>query len=80
MLCAVSEMFRHYDFDHLDLIIIHAILNANVLNIMKSPELDRRFGSVQAVEPDEIKQAFRVPPSPVSWLCRSKLSAGAPLD
>jgi CRP-like cAMP-binding protein len=56
MLCAVSEMFRHYDFDHLDLIIIHAILNANVLNIMKNPELDRRFGSVQAVEPDAIKQ------------------------
>jgi len=56
MLCAVSEMFRHYDFDHLDLIIIHAVLNANVLNIMKNPDLDRRFGSVEAVEPDEIKQ------------------------
>ena len=36
--------------------IIHAVLNANVLNIMKDPELDRRFGSVHAVEPDEIKQ------------------------
>jgi hypothetical protein len=56
MLCAASEMFRHYDFDPIDLMIIHAILNANVLNIMKNPELDRRFGSVQAVEPDEIKQ------------------------
>ena len=56
MLCAASEMFRHYDFDPIDLMIIHAILNANVLNIMKNPELDRRFGSVQAVEPDAIKQ------------------------
>jgi hypothetical protein len=56
MLCAASEMFRHYDFDPMDLIIIHAVLNANVLNIMKDPELDRRLGSVQAVEPDEIKQ------------------------
>jgi hypothetical protein len=54
--CAASEMFRHYDFDPLDLMIIHAVLNANVLNIMKNPELDRRFGSVEAVEPDEIKQ------------------------
>jgi len=56
MLCAASEMFRHYDFDHLDLLIIHAVLNANVLNIMKDRELDRKFGSVRAVEPDEIKQ------------------------
>jgi hypothetical protein len=56
MLCAASEMFRHYDFDPIDLMIIHAILNANVLNIMKNPKLDRRFGSVRAVEPDEIKQ------------------------
>jgi hypothetical protein len=56
MLCAASEMFRHNDFDPMDLIIIHAVLNANVLNIMKNPELDRRLGSVQAVEPDEIKQ------------------------
>jgi hypothetical protein len=56
MLCAASEMFRHYDFDPLDLLIIHAVLNANMLNIMKDPELDRRFGSVQTVEPDEIKQ------------------------
>src|SRR5258707_10385368 len=55
MLCAASEMFRHYDFDHLDLLLIHAILNANVINVMKNPELDRRFGSVQAVEPDDIK-------------------------
>ena len=56
MLCAASEMFRHYDFDPLDLLIIHAVLNANVLNVMKNPELDRRFGSVQTVEPDAIKQ------------------------
>jgi hypothetical protein len=56
LLCAASEMFRHYDFDPLDLMIIHAVLNANVLKVMKNPELDRRFGSVEAVEPDEIKQ------------------------
>jgi hypothetical protein len=56
MLCAASEMFRHYDFDPVDLMIIHAVLNANVINVMKNPELDRRFGSVEAVEPDEIKQ------------------------
>jgi hypothetical protein len=56
MLCAASEMFRHYDFDPLDLLIIHAVLNANVLNVMKNPELDRRFGSIHTVEPDEIKQ------------------------
>jgi hypothetical protein len=56
MLCAASEMFRHYDFDPMDLILIHAVLNANVLNIMKDPELDRRLGSVETVEPDEFKQ------------------------
>src|SRR3954465_2865770 len=56
MLCAASEMFRHYDFDPLDLMIIHAVLNANVLKIMTNPELDRQFGSIQAVEPDRIKQ------------------------
>lgn len=56
MLCSISELFRHYqDFDPLDLLIVHAILNANVINVMKSPELDQRFGSIQAVEPDEIK-------------------------
>ena len=56
MLCAASEMFRHYDFDPLDLMIIHAVLNANVLKVMKNRELDRQFGSVETVEPDEIKQ------------------------
>jgi hypothetical protein len=56
ILCATSEMLRHYDFDPVDLLIIHAVLNANVLNVMKDPDLDRRLGSVEAVEPDEIKQ------------------------
>jgi hypothetical protein len=56
LLCAASEMFRHYDFDPMDLLLIHAVLNANVLNVMRDPELDRRFGSVHTVEPDEIKQ------------------------
>jgi hypothetical protein len=56
MLCSISELFRHYnDFDPLDLLIVHAILNANVINVMKSAELDRKFGSIEAVEPDEIK-------------------------
>ena len=56
MLCSISELFRHYDdFDPLDLLIVHAILNANVINVMKSPELDQQFGSMEAVEPDEIK-------------------------
>src|ERR1700688_2813456 len=55
-LCAPSEMFRHYDFEPLDLMIIHAVLNANVLNVMKNPELDRRLSSIEAVEQNEIKQ------------------------
>lgn len=56
MLCSISELFRHYDFDPIDLLIIHAVLNANVLIVMKDPDLDRRFGSVEAVEPDTIKR------------------------
>lgn len=56
MLCSISELFRHYDFDPLDLLIIHAVMNANVMNVMKDLELDRKFGSIHAPEPDEIKQ------------------------
>jgi hypothetical protein len=56
VLCSISELFRHYDFDPLDLFIIHAVMNTNVLAVMKNPELDRRFGSVHTVEPDDIKQ------------------------
>lgn len=56
MLLSLSELFRHYgDFDPLDLLIIHAVLNANVINVMKDPVLDRKFGSMHAVEPDAIK-------------------------
>ena len=58
VLCSISELFRHYDFDPLDLLIIHAILNANVLNVMKDPELDKKFSSMHAVEPDDIKQGI----------------------
>jgi CRP-like cAMP-binding protein len=58
LLCSISELFRHYDFDPLDLLIIHAILNANVLNVMKDPELDKKFSSMHAVEPDAIKQGI----------------------
>ena len=56
VLCSISELFRHYQFDPLDLLIIHAVLNANVLSIMRDPKLDRQYGSVSAVEPDDIKQ------------------------
>jgi hypothetical protein len=57
MLCSISEMFRHYkDFDPLDLLIIHAILNANVISVMRDLKLDKEFGSMHAVEPDHIKQ------------------------
>jgi hypothetical protein len=58
MLCSISELFRHYDFDPLDLLVVHAVLNANVVQIMKSPELDERYKSVEAVEPDTIKQGI----------------------
>lgn len=56
ILCSISELFRHYDFDPLDLLIIHAVLNANVITIMKDSQLDRKFGSMDAIEPDEYKQ------------------------
>ncbi|MCP4621768.1 MAG: hypothetical protein GY844_35635 [Bradyrhizobium sp.] len=56
MLCAISELFRYYNFDPIDLLIIHAVLNANVLSVMKDADLDRQFGSVHSVEPDAIKQ------------------------
>lgn len=56
ILCSISELFRHYDFDPLDLLLIHAVLNANVITIMKDSQLDRKFAGLNAVEPDEIKQ------------------------
>lgn len=57
MLFSISELFRHYDeFDPLDLLIVHAILNANVINVMNDPSLDERFSSIHTVEPDLIKQ------------------------
>jgi hypothetical protein len=56
ILCAISELFRHYDFDPLDLLIIHAVLNANVINVMRDEALDRQFAAIDAVEPDAIKQ------------------------
>ena len=58
ILCSISELFRHYDFDPLDLLIIHAILNANVIAIMKDATLDDRCGSIDTIEPDEIKQGI----------------------
>lgn len=56
ILCSISELFRHYDFDPLDLLVIHAVLNANVIVVMKDANLDKRYGGLEAVEPDEIKQ------------------------
>lgn len=58
ILCSISELFRHYDFDPLDLLIIHAVLNANVIMIMKNKQLDKEFGGIDAVEPDELKQGI----------------------
>lgn len=55
ILCSISELFRHYDFDPLDLLIIHAILNANVIAIMKDATLDDKFGSMDTVEPDRTR-------------------------
>ncbi len=56
ILCSISELFRQYDFDPLDLLIIHAVLNANVVQVMKDSELDLRFASLFAVEPDAVKR------------------------
>lgn len=58
ILCSISELFRHYNFDPLDLLIIHAVLNANVIQVMKSPDLDQKYSSVATVEPDVIKQGI----------------------
>lgn len=58
ILCSISELFRHYNFDPLDLLIIHAVLNANVIQVMKSPDLDQKYSSVGAVEPDAIKRGI----------------------
>jgi hypothetical protein len=57
-LCLISELLRHYDFDPLDLLIVHAVLNANVVAIMKDPALDREFASVETNEPDLIKKGI----------------------
>src|ERR1043165_4770101 len=62
ILCAISELFRHYDFDPLDLLIIHAVLNANVINVMRDEALDRQFPAVGAVEPAPIRRGVSRPP------------------
>lgn len=56
MLCSISELFRHYRFDPIDLLIVHAVLNSNVLNVMRDPRLDERYSAADSVEPDAIKQ------------------------
>ena len=57
-LCSISELLRHYNFDPLDLLIVHAVLNANVLGIMKDPALDQKFASIDACEPNAIKRGI----------------------
>jgi hypothetical protein len=56
VLASISELFRHYDFDPTDLLIIHTVMSANVLAVMRNPELDRQFGSIHTVEPDGLKK------------------------
>jgi CRP-like cAMP-binding protein len=56
ILCSISEMLRAYDFDTMDLLIIHAILNTNVVNIMRDPDLDKRYAGLGDVEPDSEKR------------------------
>src|SRR6201995_23830 len=57
MLCGISEMFRHYnDFDPLDLLIVDAVLNSNVIHIMTDQQLDERYSSIHTVEPANVKQ------------------------
>jgi len=58
ILCSISELFRHYDFDPLDLLIIHTVMNANVIAIMRDATLDDQFRSIDTVEPDGIKQGI----------------------
>ena len=77
VLCSISERFRHYEFDPIDLLIIHAVLNGNVLNVMKDPVLDRQFGSVHAVEPDVVKLGVSRGSLVRLLICRWKQSAGA---
>ena len=56
ILCFFSELFRHYDLDPLDMLLVHAVMNANSLTFIRNPELDRRFGSLHTVEPDDLKR------------------------
>ncbi len=44
ILCSISELFRHYDLDPLDLLIIRAVLNANVISVMSDSEALERSG------------------------------------
>ncbi|WP_298252998.1 hypothetical protein [Bradyrhizobium sp.] len=57
-LYSISELLRHYDFDPVDLLLVHAVMNANVAAIMKDPALDRRFASLEASEPDSFKKGI----------------------
>ncbi len=52
----ISEMLNAYDLHTLDLLIIHAIMNTNVLTIMGDRDLDKAFASTAAIEPDSLKR------------------------
>jgi hypothetical protein len=57
ILCSISEMLRAYhDFSTMDLLIIHTILNTNVVNFMRDPDLDRKYAGLHDVEPDAFKR------------------------
>ena len=56
ILCAISEMANAYDFDTMDLLLIHTILNTNVVAIMRDPKLDKRYAGLEDVEPDTEKR------------------------
>lgn len=54
----ISEILRQYDLDPIDVLIVHAILNANVAPILNDPALDRQFASLGRSEPDLLKRGI----------------------
>ena len=54
----ISEVLRHYNLDPIDVLIVHAVLNANVAAILNDPTLDRQFASLERSEPDPLKRGI----------------------
>jgi winged helix-turn-helix DNA-binding protein len=50
------DVHHYVDFDPLDLLIVHAVVNSNVFHIMSDRVLDKRYSTINAVEPDAIKK------------------------